>query len=258
MNYYAQVQENTLDVNITVYETIENVATNEWTNPARMRGLLGTFLFKEDDMDKKVKVLSGGEKSRLALAKMLLVSRNLLVMDEPTNHLDIASKEMLKKALLEYNGTLVVVSHDRDFLNGLTDKTFEFINGKVQEHLGPINDFLRKHQSDSFREFETSGKKNSLKAEKESVKKETPTQNNYQDKKEAEKLKRKLSKDIQRHEKKIDSLELEIAEIEAKIAAIADTNPQDLYISHAEKSKELEQTMADWEKTNLELDNLNN
>ena len=128
MNYYAQVQENTLDTNITVYQTIENIATNEWTNPARMRGLLGTFLFREDDMDKKVKVLSGGEKSRLALAKMLLVSRNLLVMDEPTNHLDIASKEMLKKALSEYNGTLVVVSHDRDFLDGLTQKTLSLIH----------------------------------------------------------------------------------------------------------------------------------
>ncbi len=256
MNYYAQVQENTLNTNITVLQTIEDIATNEWTNPSRMRGLLGTFLFKEDDMDKKVKVLSGGEKSRLALAKMLLVSRNLLVMDEPTNHLDIASKEMLKKALLEYNGTLVVVSHDRDFLNGLTDKTFEFINGKVQEYLGPINDFLNKHQSENFREFETSGKKKSLKAEKETKIKGSSNKESYQQKKETDNLRRKLNKEVQRHEKKIDSLESEIAELESKIATVTDTNPVDLYTTHSDKSKELEDVMAQWEITNLKLEEL--
>ena len=258
MNYYAQVQENTLDTNITVYQTIENIATNEWTNPARMRGLLGTFLFREDDMDKKVKVLSGGEKSRLALAKMLLVSRNLLVMDEPTNHLDIASKEMLKKALLEYNGTLVVVSHDRDFLDGLTDKTFEFIDGKVQEHLGPINDFLRKHQSESFREFEATGNKKSLKSESAPKTKEKSNKESYQAKKEKENLKRKLDKAIQRFEKKIDALETDISEIETQLANIGDTNPQDLYTKHAEKSRELEDIMNEWESTNEELEALQN
>ena len=256
MNYYAQVQENTLDTNITVYQTIENIATNEWTNPARMRGLLGTFLFREDDMDKKVKVLSGGEKSRLALAKMLLVSRNLLVMDEPTNHLDIASKEMLKKALSEYNGTLVVVSHDRDFLDGLTDKTFEFLNGKVQEHLGPINDFLNKHQSENFREFETTGKKNSLKADKEKKTKDTSNKDAYLEKKEKDNLRRKLDKEVQRHEKKIDKLEKEVEDIEAKIAKIADTNPVQLYTEHSEKSKELEDVMSQWEIANLKLEEL--
>ncbi len=256
MNYYAQVQENTLNTNITVFETIENIATNEWTNPARMRGLLGTFLFKEDDMDKKVKVLSGGEKSRLALAKMLLVSRNLLVMDEPTNHLDIASKEMLKEALLQYNGTLVLVSHDRDFLDGLTNKTFEFINGKVQEHLGPISDFLRKHESDSFREFEATGNdKKSLKAEKTPKQKEdTKQKNSYEEKKSKEKTLRKLEKDIQRAEKKIDVLEAEISAVEAELAKSEESNPQELYGKHADKSRELEKVMANWEKLNLDLE----
>ncbi len=252
MNYYAQVQENTLDTEITVYQTIENIATNEWTNPARMRGLLGTFLFREDDMDKKVKVLSGGEKSRLALAKMLLVSRNLLVMDEPTNHLDIASKEMLKKALLEYNGTLVVVSHDRDFLDGLTQKTFEFIDGHVQEHLGPINDFLRKHQSDTFRDFEASAKKSPVtKTNKESIQKDV-----YLQKKENDKLIRKINKDIQKAEKKIEKLETEISNIESQLAQVADSNPEELYSQHAEKSRELETVMANWEKLHTDLENL--
>lgn len=252
MNYYAQVQENTLDTDITVYQTIENIATNEWTNPARMRGLLGTFLFKEDDMDKKVKVLSGGEKSRLALAKMLLVSRNLLVMDEPTNHLDIASKEMLKKALLEYNGTLVVVSHDRDFLDGLTHKTFEFINGRVQEHLGPINDFLRKHQSDTFRDFEASAKKApSTKTSKESTQKDA-----YLQKKENDKLIRKINKDIQKAERKIEKLETEISDLESQLAQIADSNPEELYTQHAEKSRELETVMSNWEKLHTDLEGL--
>ena len=256
MNYYAQVQENTLDSKITVYQTIENIATNEWTNPARMRGLLGTFLFKEDDMDKKVKVLSGGEKSRLALAKMLLVSRNLLVMDEPTNHLDIASKEMLKQALLGYNGTLVVVSHDRDFLDGLTDKTFEFINGKVQEHLGPISDFLRKHQSESFREFETTGNK-SLKKEGSSKKKEkTPEKESYEQKKAIDKAIRKLQKDISNAEKKIERLEFEILKIEEEIAKNAADNPQELYQKHAETSRELENVMSNWEKSEIELEEM--
>jgi ATP-binding cassette subfamily F protein 3 len=207
-------------------------------------------------MDKKVKVLSGGEKSRLALAKMLLVSRNLLVMDEPTNHLDIASKEMLKQALLSYNGTMVVVSHDRDFLDGLTDKTFEFINGKVKEHLGPIADFLRTHQSESFREFETTGNK-SLKQETSSKKKEkTPEKESYEQKKAKDKAVRKLQKDISNAEKKIERLENEISEIEAEIAKNAAENPQDLYQQHADKSRELEDVMSNWEKQELELEQL--
>lgn len=249
MNYYAQVQENTLDPSITVFTTIEDIATAEWSNPSRIRGLLGTFLFKEDDMDKKVKVLSGGEKSRLALAKMLLVSRNLLVMDEPTNHLDIASKEMLKQALQEYNGTLVLVSHDRDFLDGLTDKTFEFIDGKVKEHLGPINDFLQKHQSESFREFESGNK---VKDEKPT--KQSKSGNDFQAKKERDKARRKLEKEIQSAERKIERLEEEISKIEAELAKNEIDNPEELYHSHAEKSKELEEVMNNWEIKSNQLE----
>ena len=142
IGYYAQVQENTLDESKTVLATIEDIATDEWAKISKIRGLLGAFLFGPDDVDKKVKVLSGGEKSRLALAKLLLKPVNLLILDEPTNHLDIASKEVLKSALKSYNGTLILVSHDRDFLQGLTDRTYEFSDQKTKEHIGEIGEFL--------------------------------------------------------------------------------------------------------------------
>ena len=154
MGYYAQVQEKTLNPGDTIFETLDNIATDEWRNVSKLRGLLGAFLFTEEEVDKKVRVLSGGEKSRLAIAKLLLKAYNLLVLDEPTNHLDIASKEILKNALKQYNGTLIIVSHDRDFLQGLTNKTYEFIDGTVREHLGSIDEFLTKHETESFRDFE--------------------------------------------------------------------------------------------------------
>ena len=139
LGYYAQIQENTLNAEETVFETLDNIATDEWRKVSRLRGLLGAFLFGAEEIDKKVKVLSGGEKSRLAIAKLLLDPYNLLVLDEPTNHLDMSSKEILKNALNNYDGTLIIVSHDRDFLQGLTNKTYEFIDGKGKEHLGTID-----------------------------------------------------------------------------------------------------------------------
>lgn len=252
-NYYAQVQENTLDGNKTVLQTIEDVATEEWSAVSRMRSLLGSFLFREDDMDKKVKVLSGGEKSRLALAKMLLVSRNLIVMDEPTNHLDIDSKARLKDALMQFDGTLLVVSHDRDFLDGLTDKTFEFIDGKVKEHLGPVSDFLAKHKSETFREFEVGGKKEAVKAEK----KESNTKTDYLNKKERDKQERKLRADISKAEKKIEKLEEEIGQIEDIIASGNLPSNEDIFKKHEDANVTLEKTMADWEILNEKLEELN-
>jgi ATP-binding cassette subfamily F protein 3 len=252
-NYYAQVQENTLDGNKTVLQPIEDVATEEWSAVSRQRSLLGSFLFREDDMDKKVKVLSGGEKSRLALAKMLLVSRNLIVMDEPTNHLDIDSKARLKDALLQFDGTLLVVSHDRDFLDGLTDKTFEFIDGKVKEHLGPISDFLAKHQTETFREFEAGNKK----ATEKVVKQDSDAKTDYINKKERDKQARKLRSDISKAEKKIERLESELIEIEDIIASGNLPTDQDIYQKHAAVNTELENTMADWEKLHGNLEALN-
>jgi ATP-binding cassette subfamily F protein 3 len=154
LGYYAQDQADKLDGDMTVFETIDDVATGEMRT--RVRNLLGCFLFSGEDVDKKVKVLSGGEKSRLALAKLLLDPINLLVLDEPTNHLDLRSKAVLKEALQQYDGTLLVVSHDRDFLRGLTDRVYEFGGGKIKEFIGDIYDYLESKQVENMREYEQS------------------------------------------------------------------------------------------------------
>ncbi len=272
IGYYAQIQENTLNANDTVLSTIEEAATSdEWSNVARIRGLLGAFLFGEEDVDKRVKVLSGGEKSRLALAKLLLDPVNLLILDEPTNHLDIASKEVLKRALINYDGAMIVVSHDRDFLKGLTDKTYEFINGTVKEHLGDIDYFLSKHQVETFRDFESSDGGSYQKKESE-PKKEKPAQKpaekkadsgsslSYEERKELDKQIRKVRNDVQKREKKISESEKAIEELEVKMADPAnyvDGQPsKQLFFEHSELNQKLETYMAQWEELSEELDKL--
>lgn len=262
IDYYAQVQENTLDKDQTVLETIEHVAPEEWNNISKIRALLGAFLFGEDDIDKRVKVLSGGEKSRLALAKLLLEPCNLLILDEPTNHLDIASKEVLKEALLNYNGTLIIVSHDRDFLAGLTDRTFEFANQRIKEHLGDISEFLTKHSVESFRAFEQSGKKKEEPAKVEPVKsKEQPSQKeDYAARKALEKELRKLKNSIKRSEDKIAELEKAIADLEEKMHDPAfysdvEKNKQATF-EHAELSRKLDAEMLKWEELSEAVDQM--
>ena len=152
IGYYAQNQEDILDKKATVYDTLDRIAVGDIRT--KLRDILAAFLFKGEDIDKKVAVLSGGERSRLAMAKLMLRAHNLLALDEPTNHMDIRSKDVLKQALQAYNGTIIVVSHDRDFLNGLVDKVYEFIDGRVKEHLGGVDDFLRHKKAESFREIE--------------------------------------------------------------------------------------------------------
>ncbi len=157
VGYYAQNQDDILKGNDTVYDTLERVAVGEIRT--KLRDILAAFLFKGDDIDKKVSVLSGGERSRLAMARLMLHPYNLLALDEPTNHMDIRSKDVLKQALKNYDGTLIVVSHDRDFLNGLVDKVYEFTSGRVKEHLGGVDDFLRAKRAESFRDFEIQASK---------------------------------------------------------------------------------------------------
>lgn len=255
MGYYAQVQEKTLNPGDTIFETLDNIATDEWRNVSKLRGLLGAFLFTEEEVDKKVRVLSGGEKSRLAIAKLLLKAYNLLVLDEPTNHLDIASKEILKNALKQYNGTLIIVSHDRDFLQGLTDKTYEFIDGTVREHLGSIDEFLTKHETESFRDFEQEKK-----VEKAKVVEEKPTSKskvNYQEKKDSEKASRVIRKDIIKAEKKIERVENDIANLEKQLQDPAvmtnQTQSAELILRHSELQKDLDMHMARWEKLESDL-----
>ncbi|MBR1538013.1 MAG: ABC-F family ATP-binding cassette domain-containing protein, partial [Bacteroidales bacterium] len=152
IGYYAQNQEDVLDKKATVYDTLDRIAVGDIRT--KLRDILAAFLFRGDDIDKKVAVLSGGERSRLAMARLMLKAHNLLALDEPTNHMDIRSKDILKQALQAYDGTIIVVSHDRDFLNGLVDKVYEFTDGKVKEHLGGVDDFLRHKKAESFRDIE--------------------------------------------------------------------------------------------------------
>ncbi|NNE01703.1 MAG: ABC-F family ATP-binding cassette domain-containing protein, partial [Eudoraea sp.] len=234
-----------LDGNKTVLDTMLDAA-NEG-NRRKVRDILGSFLFSGDDVDKYVKVLSGGERNRLALAKMLLQPFNVLVMDEPTNHLDMKSKNVLKQALQNFEGTLIVVSHDRDFLQGLTNKVYEFKDKKIKEYLGDINYFLDQRKAENFREIEKTAKK---KKEKEvQIKKEQP----YVDQKKVKGLKNKLSS----VERDIGALEKEIAEIDHELllnydATIAQPNFFDTY---QEKKKKLEDLMKKWEEITLALEN---
>ena len=258
IGYYAQIQEKTLGEENTVYQVIENEATGEWAKVHKIRGLLGAFLFGEEDIDKKVKVLSGGEKSRLALAKLLLDPVNLLILDEPTNHLDIASKEILKNALLKYDGTLIVVSHDRDFLQGLTNKTYEFKNKQVKEHIGDINEFLTYHQVESFRAFEA--EKEGQKLQQITPEKTEKKPNDYKKNKETQKQIRQLNAAIGKAEKKITTLENEIKSLEEKmIEADFNTQPEskDIFFKHAETQKQLDNVMQQWEELSEQLEKLN-
>ncbi|CAN5304948.1 ABC-F family ATP-binding cassette domain-containing protein [soil metagenome] len=261
IGYYAQIQEKTLNENRTVIQTIEDVATHEWTNQARVRGLLGAFLFGEEEIDKKVKVLSGGEKSRLALARMLLRPVNLLILDEPTNHLDIASKEVLKEALLRYDGTLILVSHDRDFLQGLTNKTFEFTNKRIVEHYGDIQVFLDSHAVDSFRDFETSKDKDkALKAQ--AFGKATPAANETAakdaQKKEQEKDLRKLKNELKQEEDSIERLEKEIAGILVQLQDPElfkdDSKSKQVVKKHDDLKQQLAKSMKRWEELGVQLE----
>ncbi len=206
IGYFAQNQDELLDEDKTVFQTIDDVARGEIRT--RIRDMLGAFLFSGEDIEKKVKVLSGGERSRLALVKLLLEPSNLLVLDEPTNHLDMHSKDILKQALTKYDGTLIVVSHDRDFLDGLVSKIYEFRNNKVRENIGGIYDFLRKKKIGSLKEIEKQDKVNTA---EQQVKKDTAGKQRYLERKEYERTFRKLQKRHEESEKKIESMEKELA-----------------------------------------------
>ncbi|MEX2380241.1 MAG: ABC-F family ATP-binding cassette domain-containing protein [Vicingaceae bacterium] len=261
VGYYAQNQAEILNPNKTVFEVIDDAAVGEIRK--KVRSLLGSFLFSGEEVDKKVKVLSGGERARLAMCKLLLEPVNLLILDEPTNHLDIRSKEILKDALLRYDGTLIVISHDRDFLNGLTDKIFEFTSGKVKEHLSGINEFLRSKQADDVRTWEASPKGgNSTKAkgkgqEDKSSKSEHSV--SYEEMKQ-------LKKDHKKQKNKVAKLEAEISRLETKLeeynellkAPDAYTNPENKSVidDWQKINSQLEQAMQDWENAQLEFDEL--
>lgn len=255
IGYYAQVQEKTLDENLTVFETLFNISTGEWASEAKVRGLLGAFLFSADDMDKKVKVLSGGEKSRLAIAKLILHPVNLLILDEPTNHLDISAKAMLKEALQSFSGTIIIVSHDRDFLTGLTQRTFEFTNKHIREHLGDIEEFLIRHRKESFREFE---KKTESKRKEKQTDHTSDHKKQHLQRKELERQIRKIRNAIQKTEGKIETVEAEIEELEVKMQdqqLMSDAEQSmKIFEQHKQQQKLLEDLMKQWEQYSSELE----
>ena len=236
LGYYAQNQAAMLNLEKTVYETIDDIAQGD-IRP-KIRNILGSFLFSDDDIDKKVKVLSGGEKARLALAKLLLTPSNLLVLDEPTNHLDMNSKDILKNALLQYTGTLIVVSHDRDFLGGLTDELYEFRDGAVHEFKGDIMEFLEQKKDDK-----------DLKVSKDFKDFKAPTASKvaYEQSKERERERRKLQNTVAQKEKEIEELEAKLA---AKDALLADGQQQDaaFYEEYQQLKQQLERKMDEWEE----------
>ncbi|WP_420604057.1 ABC-F family ATP-binding cassette domain-containing protein [Flagellimonas sp.] len=247
IGYFAQNQAEYLDGSKTILDTMIDAA-NE-SNRSKVRDILGSFLFRGDEVEKYVKVLSGGERNRLALAKMLLQPFNVLVMDEPTNHLDIKSKNVLKQALQKFEGTLILVSHDRDFLQGLTDRVYEFKDGGIKEYLGDIDFYLEQRKAEDFRKIEKGEQKNKVKTQ------EKPKQNDYQTQKKLKSLKNKLSG----VEKKISQLEKEIADIDHELlmdydATIAKPNFFDEYQG---KKDQLETLMLDWEKLSQDLELLN-
>jgi len=244
VGYFAQNQAEYLDGEITLLRTMEDAATD--TNRSKVRDMLGSFLFRGDDVEKKVKVLSGGERNRLALCKLLLQPINVLLMDEPTNHLDIKSKNVLKAALQKFEGTLLLVSHDRDFLQGMSNIVYEFKDQKIKEYLGDINYFLEQRNLENMREVE----------KKDSAKKEAPVTNSkvsYEDQKKGKALQNRLSK----VESQIKQLEIDIQNDDKALASNYDKHIEDaaFFMAYNKKKKELDRLIEEWEQVQLEIEN---
>ncbi len=251
IGYFAQNQAQLLDDNLTVFDTIDYVAQGDIRT--KIRDILGAFMFGGEASEKKVAVLSGGERSRLAMIRLLLEPVNLLILDEPTNHLDMRSKDVLKNALKDFDGTVIVVSHDRDFLDGLVEKVYEFGNKRVVEHLGGIYDFLERKKMQNLQELEISNKKTNEPAESEG-----PTQNklSYEARKELNKAVKKQEKLIAELEKKIEELETSIAELEAKLATPEGASDTELYTRYADLKKSLSETMDQWTERTMALEEM--
>lgn len=261
--YFAQNQPLLLDENLSVFDTIDRVAVGDIRT--KIRDILGAFMFGGENIDKKVKVLSGGERSRLAMIQLLLSPANLLILDEPTNHLDIRSKDVLKQAIKEFQGTVIVVSHDRDFLDGLVDKVYEFSQTKVIEHLGGINDFLQKKKMENLREIErqqssqptqpakdklnTSAKQQAVSSEKTMDKKQQ-----YEARKEAARQLRKLQQQVDKCEAEVQACEEALSKTEQELSTPEGAANQELHALYAKQQKSLEMAMSYWEEAYRRLE----
>ena len=247
IGYFAQNQAQLLDQDITVFDTIDYEAVGDIRS--RINDLLGAFMFGGEESEKKVKVLSGGEKARLAMLKLLLQPVNLLILDEPTNHLDMRTKDILKDALSDFEGTVIVVSHDRDFLNGLVDKVYEFGNHLVKEHLCGIYEFLEKKKIQTLQELEVKDRVVAPSQEKVM----SASKLSYQEQKEHEREVRRAEKRVKQLEQQISDTEAEIAEIEEKLSK-GNVENSDVFSRHAQLNKTLEDVMTQWEEAIVELE----
>ncbi|MDR2126577.1 MAG: ABC-F family ATP-binding cassette domain-containing protein [Prevotellaceae bacterium] len=251
LGYFAQNQDTIMNDNDTVFETLDRIAVGDIRT--KLRDILGAFLFRGDDVDKKVKVLSGGERSRLAMAKLLIKPYNFTVLDEPTNHMDMLSKDILKDALMKFDGTLLVVSHDREFLDGLVDKIYEFRDQKVKEYLGGVYYFLQRRKIETISDIE---KKNSIIENRKH--KESSGKDEYMKKKENEKILRKIQSSIEKIEKQIEEIEAKIADWDKKLAnpEIYNLNINDhsIFEQYNSLKSKLAMQMHEWEKCHYELE----
>lgn len=251
IGYFAQNQAQLLDENLTVFDTIDRVAVGDIRT--KIRDILGAFMFGGEASEKRVGVLSGGERSRLAMIKLLLEPVNFLILDEPTNHLDMRSKDVLKKAIQEFDGTVIVVSHDREFLDGLVSKVYEFGGGAVREHMGGIYDFLQKKNLSSLQELST----------RTSTPKETPkevtnedSKRSYEEQKELQKKIRKAEKSLEEIEERIATAEEKLAQIEAEMATPEGASRTDLYTQHSAQKTLIAQMEEEWETVAMEYEEL--
>ena len=246
IGYYAQNQDDLMDGEFTVFDTLDRVAVGDIRT--RLRDILGAFLFRGEDIEKKVKVLSGGERSRLAMARLMLEPYNLLVLDEPTNHMDMRSKDILKRAIQKYDGTVILVSHDRDFLDGMVEKVYEFRDGGVKEYLGGIYYFLEKRKVESLQDIE---RKDTPVA---SAAKETSSGKlSYEQRKEQEKLIRKMRKAVETIEAELATVEEKIAAYDEKFATATEYNEAD-YAAYNDLKSHYDHLMHEWEKASYELE----
>ena len=265
IGYFAQNQAQLLDGEITVFDTIDRVAVGDIRT--KIRDILGAFMFGGEASDKKVKVLSGGEKTRLAMIRLLLEPVNLLILDEPTNHLDMKTKDILKQAIKDFNGTVIVVSHDREFLDGLVEKVYEFGGGKVRECIGGIYEFLESKRLDSLQQLEAGTTARLPKQEKQEVPRVEASEPaaarpepvvakiSYAEQRERDKILRKAARKVEEAEQAVAAAEKNVADIEAAIAQ--GQTADDIYNRHAQAVKDLENTMSLWELAQAELDTLN-
>ena len=255
IGYFAQNQAQLLDENLTVFDTIDRVAVGDIRT--KIRDILGAFMFGGEASDKKVKVLSGGEKTRLAMIRLLLEPVNLLILDEPTNHLDMKTKDILKQAIKDFNGTVIVVSHDREFLDGLVDKVYELGNKRIKEHLGGIYDFLQRKKMETLQDLERNNNVGSKSVSNNSEDKEiSETKLSYEERKELQRQIKRLEKAIADNEKRVEQIEAEIQSVEEQLASPEGASDTQLYEKHGALKKALDEVMENWTEHSEQLEKL--